>query len=1412
MVSEQNFTSIINEDYHYCIPMAAESKTWEVRKDIAANTYYTKSDFDIFIDSGLSEVAYHASLTFDESKRLIEHSYITYLKEDNINELELFEPNKRGLVYQQYQLAFNHNLLSPIFDTHATDIGNLAEANGFIKIGDLYWLPSGRAVLSDVPPADFYLPKSFLDPMGNETLVNYETDYHLYIKSVEDALANITSLQKFNYRVMAPNGIIDINENNSYFSYDVLGRLSAMALGAKGQADDLNDCRPILTQSERDTFFASPREEAINYLVHATAAYVYDQHSIPAKVASIVRERHYYDVVRLSLDDKTMCSFEYSNGFGQVVLKKVQAERGNVLIQNGSSTPTTLKPGTGQWLLLNNTAAPAPYDAMEPHRWVGTGRIVFNNKGNPVKQYEPYFSITHYYEDDLQIVQIGVSPEIYYDALGRNIKTVMPDGTFTKVVYKPWHQELWDAGDTVIDSAWYSTRQALGIIDPYNPDYIASEKSEAYANTPQTIYFDNLGRPVCNKEQLIYDSDVPSNEVFVYTQLKLDIEGNLLHVIDGLDRQCMAFKYNMLGQRLYQTHIDSGERWNMTNAMGKPLWQFNSKGTIFTFTYDALNRPLDFNADDGTTVITYQKMEYGEGTPDAAAHNRNGKLFILKDGSGASGFKDYDFKGNNLYSSKDFVLDVAHLPNWNLSVDMAFMSMSSTNLFDALNRPISIDAGDKITQYTYNEAGLPETVIVDDGSDNLIVESISYNAKGQREFIEFGNDTYSEYFYDEKTFRLKRIITQRDADTEPLQDINYVYDAVGNIVYVKDNAQQTFYFDNSIINPESFYTYDALYRLIEATGRENFNNTGFYEVTTPQGLGGNDVQNYERSFEYDVVGNITKMQHAASANSFTKHFHYDNSNNQLTRIFIGNSVSALESYTYDEHGNMLASYDRQFTYNLLDQLQVVDITGGSWKAFYMYNAEGQRDRKIILNSAGTKDRAYFQKYELYREFDNADDLVLERYTHHISDGEKKVATLDQKTGNNTMYRYQYGNNLGSVGLELDDSAAIISYEEYYPFGGTSYYAHNHHIDVPKKRYKYCGKEQDEETGLYYYGARYYAPWLCRFTSVDPKTLEYVHQSSYVFADNNPVVKYDVNGEGTNGDGTAGENQPQVSWAPVTKSENDWHVPMALPKNNVNPQTNNNTSPQETNYTVKEGDTLSEIAKSNGISLDSLRTANNLDSKNDKKLQIGTKLTIPVFNKNINSTSLANNMGYSVTVTDVGENINAITPKNEKKSHLSAIAIGGKVTGNVGFIGAAGGLTIKSSNEAIASIASGEVSGTKKINSSFDDLLKFETGLKASVELGFTFTNSDVDPVANGAKISTKISETTGINLFGTGITIKTEYNTKSGDRTYKVGFDIGAELVSPFYRKVTVNRVFEGTSSERYKTIFNSRNYPINGN
>jgi RHS repeat-associated protein len=101
--------------------------------------------------------------------------------------------------------------------------------------------------------------------------------------------------------------------------------------------------------------------------------------------------------------------------------------------------------------------------------------------------------------------------------------------------------------------------------------------------------------------------------------------------------------------------------------------------------------------------------------------------------------------------------------------------------------------------------------------------------------------------------------------------------------------------------------------------------------------------------------------------------------------------------------------------------------------------------------------------------------------------------------------------LGSACLELDANANIISYEEYHPFGTTSYRAGRSYAEVSQKRYKYCGKERDEETGLYYYGARYYAGWLCRFVSVDPLQHEYPYYTPYQYAGNKPITYVDLDG-------------------------------------------------------------------------------------------------------------------------------------------------------------------------------------------------------------------------------------------------------------------------------------------------------------
>jgi len=100
---------------------------------------------------------------------------------------------------------------------------------------------------------------------------------------------------------------------------------------------------------------------------------------------------------------------------------------------------------------------------------------------------------------------------------------------------------------------------------------------------------------------------------------------------------------------------------------------------------------------------------------------------------------------------------------------------------------------------------------------------------------------------------------------------------------------------------------------------------------------------------------------------------------------------------------------------------------------------------------------------------------------------------------------QSGNHLGSSNLSVNTNGTLVNWEEYYPFGETSFGSY------AKKRYRFCCKEKDEESGLYYYGARYYSPWTCRFISVDPLAGDYPFYTAYQYAGKKPINFIDLDG-------------------------------------------------------------------------------------------------------------------------------------------------------------------------------------------------------------------------------------------------------------------------------------------------------------
>lgn len=124
-------------------------------------------------------------------------------------------------------------------------------------------------------------------------------------------------------------------------------------------------------------------------------------------------------------------------------------------------------------------------------------------------------------------------------------------------------------------------------------------------------------------------------------------------------------------------------------------------------------------------------------------------------------------------------------------------------------------------------------------------------------------------------------------------------------------------------------------------------------------------------------------------------------------------------------------------------------------------------------------------------------------------------TPDQENARDltSMYWEEY-----SSGLVVSDKGHWINREEFFPNGETSFGGFR------RKRYRYTGKERDEESGLCYYGARHYAVWLCRWMSCDPlRTID--GPNTYLYTSANPVRFVDSTGNAT-------EELREVTFAPI----------------------------------------------------------------------------------------------------------------------------------------------------------------------------------------------------------------------------------------------------------------------------------------
>jgi RHS repeat-associated protein len=1072
VTSESDFIHVTSEPEWYRVGVPLESRSYEVAPASPPPVARYRVEEIQSILASLADAPYEATVT-PGTRRLLSRGYNIYF--DNA----LAQPLAHGAIeslavpYESYQLALTPDLVTTLWGGRVTPQMLLDEAHYVAGEGG-WWIPSGRL---DLDQARFYLPVRLRDPFGNVATVTYDPYSVLVVRgdSSQDPTLNNVVTTVPDYRTLSPSLITDPNGNRAAVRSDELGLVIATAVMGK-------ETGPV----EGDT------------LDDPTTRLEYDLATVPAVIHSFAREQHG------AANTRWQESFQYSDGFGRVVQNKVQA-------------------------------APDP-DTLAP-RWIGSGRTVFNNKGLPVKQYEPFFSATAAYETEEALVTSGVTPVLHYDPLGRVIRTDFPDGTLSRVVFDPWQQSSWDANDTVLESRWYLEHSAAAASAE---DQRAAALAQVHANTPAIAHLDSLGRTFLAIADNGADGTVRATTV-------LDIQGRSLEARDHFDRAVMAYRYTMTGGRVSQLSMDAGERWLFSDIGGAMLRSWDSRGHARRVEYDLLRRPTHaWLATDGGPERVTDRTIYGERVTNSAQLNVRGKMYRHYDGAGVATTEACDFKGNVASASRRLAASYQAVADWSVlavSADLAVLAtlaepqleaqtFTTTTTRDALGRvtsAISPDASEALP--VYNEASQLRqlSVRIRGGEPVQFVSRVDYDAKGQRTRIEYDSGVATTYMRDPNAFRLSQIATTRLSDGARLQDLAYTYDAAGNIVAIADGAQQTNYFDNGVVSPSALYEYDALYRLRRAEGRELIALATQGKVTwddaprvgQPNPNDHAAMQRYVEQYVYDPAGNILSMTHSATHNSWTRAYQYATDSNRLL-------ATDGDAYAYDPHGNMTAMpHLPSIGWNEHDQLRIVDLGGGG-TAYYVYDATGQRVRKVIeTQGALVKERIYLGGVEIYRERVGG-VMRLERETLHVMDDTQRIALVETLTRDegaaiatpSPVIRYQLANHLGTAALELSASFAIVSYEEYYPYGSTSYQAGTSAAEVSLKRYRFTGKERDEETGLYYHGARYYAPWLGRWTATDPSEMS-DGLNVYVYCHARPIGLFDPTG-------CAGQTEEQLN--------------------------------------------------------------------------------------------------------------------------------------------------------------------------------------------------------------------------------------------------------------------------------------------
>lgn len=641
------------------------------------------------------------------------------------------------------------------------------------------------------------------------------------------------------------------------------------------------------------------------------------------------------------------------------------------------------------------------------------------------------------------------------------------------------------------------TYDELGRLERTSLPYASTGSARTSATTDTSLYetlaYDALGRVTSAANAVGTHSK--AYEDWWVTEVDANGEAKLYYY-DAYNRLAIV------GERLgTSTTYTTSYTWTAGGDLAKIT---DGAGNIRQFSFDNLGRRTvarDLRASSDTAYGSWT-FTYDNGSNMATSVSPNGvtttyayddrNRVTSEDASSASGVEvayAYDSCTNGLER---------------LCTVTVASGATTAYVYDALGRVATetktIDGTSYATSYAYDRQGSVSRVTYPDGSEasygldnagavtdvfftdvhgngvETVASGITYGAHGKPTSVTYGNGVTTAWTYDAaELYRLTDLVTVSGATT--LEDFSYGYDNAGNMTSLVDASD--FYADMTIA-----YGYDDLSRITSATS-----------TSVDAALA------YSKTWTYGAIGNILTSTDCGTY----RYLGYQSGN--YANPHAVTSVCG-KTYAYDRNGNVTSDGTWTNVWNWRNEM--TSSTNGTTTVAYQYDHEGNR----VLQE--TSSRAVVYPNSAY----TVEGSDVRR--HMVAGALGSVATSIWD-GTDSDIVYHHNDHLGGTHVETDESGAVLEYIVYNPFGGVL-------ADVQSGSYendhKFTGKERDDDTGYYYYGARYYQADIGRFLSQDPvyaamgadgnmmrRLLKDPQlMNSYTYTRNNPIVLVDPDGQ------------------------------------------------------------------------------------------------------------------------------------------------------------------------------------------------------------------------------------------------------------------------------------------------------------